>query len=230
MAESKISTWSSRRKVGYCILYTFFFAIMALYFHYYSTRPNYDLIKNYIIWYYIIVGIGWSLSILLILFNSVRNFVKEHLNKFSPQDILLVLGSLFLSFPLLLYIALSSDTTKNILPASIQFNVIELSGVLGGIVLAAAAVGTISKTLQSRFFTISKYLISSTILLAIFTIFSYNADIKVSNLTTVIYSGAAEWVSVICFYLGSTFFFMGIIKLLVTLFRVKKYIDDPTED
>jgi hypothetical protein len=126
----------------------------------------------------------------------------------------------------LLYLAQSSDTSKNILPASVQFNVIELSGVLGGIVLAAAAVGTLSETLKSRFFNISKYLMLATILLAIFTIFSYNANIKAANLTTAVYSGAADVISVISFYLGSTFFFVGIIRLLVTLIRINAYIGE----
>lgn len=214
------------KKFWSIVIYSIYFALMALGFWYYSLRPNYELIKNYIIWYYIVVGIAWLLSICLILINKLRDLVKSRLNKFSPKDILIFMGSLFLSFPLLLYLAQSSDTSKNILPASVQFNVIELSGVLGGIVLAAAAVGTLSETLKSRFFNISKYLMLATILLAIFTIFSYNANIKAANLTTAVYSGAADVISVISFYLGSTFFFVGIIRLLVTLIRINAYIGE----
>ena len=225
MNEERVQTVSGWKKAAYCIIYTIYFAVIAYGFKYYSTRPNYELIKNYILWYYIVVGIGWALSIFLGLCDNFRTFVKVHLKKLSQQEILIVIGSIFLSFPLFLFLANSSDTTKNILPATIQFNVIELSGVLGGIVLAAAAVGSIPEPLQKRFFEISRYLILSTVLLAFFTIFSYNANINVSNLTTAVYSGAAEWISVICFYVGGTFFFMGIIKLVVALVTVNKYLD-----
>ncbi len=168
----------------------------------------------------------YILSVLPIIFDSFRKYIFKKfafISKISPSSYFFLLLSLLLSVPLLVYFINSSKPDDNILPATLKFNIIEISAVLGGLVLAAAAISQDRNTLKKELVVSSRYLLLATIVFIFSTILAYNAYPENNDLATL--QTICKWAFSILYYVASTCFFMGIFKLLLTLFRFSQLID-----
>jgi hypothetical protein len=94
---------------------------------------------------------------------------------FSLKRWSLFLFCIFLSIFFLNYYSLSSRANDNILPDNLKFNVIEISGILGGLVLTAASIKTsrLNNRFRKKFLSVASELIAATILLIFFTVATY---------------------------------------------------------
>ncbi|MDD5189559.1 MAG: hypothetical protein PHE50_00770 [Dehalococcoidales bacterium] len=227
MKENKSDKYSVGLKVVFGLLFTLAF-LLGFFIFYYWIKPKYEIIQKYEWWYYGLMIGGWLLSIVLTIFgdnlNKKNKENEKRDNGFNVYDIILFCLSPVFAILLLVYAANSGKVDDNILPSSFKFNVIELSGTLGGLVLAAASI-QMDKILQRKLFIVSRYLILATILFVSFTVFTYNANITSSSLVKAnAYTNISQWFSVISFYIGSAFLFTGLIKLVGILFNLNKYL------
>lgn len=141
---------------------------------------------------------------------------------------------ILLSMVFLNYYNLSSQSSDNILPEKLKFNVIEISATLGGLVLAAASLNArrIKNNIRKRLLHVSIKLIAATILLIFYTAFTYWAykdgspilfSWDFSSLENIL-RGSAVIISVICFFIGHPLFLMGSMDLIYAIYLLVRTI------
>ncbi|MFH1031227.1 MAG: hypothetical protein V1767_01450 [Chloroflexota bacterium] len=121
------------------------------------------------------------------------------------------------------------------MPDKLQFNVIEISAILGGLLLAAASIGNvgnrvINRNTRKRFLLVSIELIKATVLLLFFTSLTYWAykdgnPILFSwdfSSSANILRGTSLIISLFCFFVGHPLFLMGIIDLMATFYSLAR--------
>ena len=216
---------NSKSKLVYILIGTIFFALFAACWFLYIS-PRYSVLEYSTVPQVIVLIVAYVLFLILIVFNKVRgrlyDFFTRLVDKSSGKTLALFFFSFILSIFLLNYFVFSSKLDDNVLPASLKFNIIELSAFLGGLVLATIAIAKPRNDLKKDLISISRFLILSTISFIFFAILAYNANIPINTLTT--FKNIVSFVDVLLFYTGSVCFFMGIIKLIIMLFRFNHYL------
>lgn len=210
---------NKKSKIIFSIFFTLLYALISLFWFFYI-RPRYPFYQEHTSVQIIVLIVSYLLVIIIAVINRLRVFLVRKfalLSRISLNSFILFMICLLLSLPLLLYFIYSSQPEDNILPSTLKFNIIELSGVLGGLVLTAAAIPSRRNKLKSELIASSRYLLLATILFVFSTILAYNAFIPVNNLS--LYNNISRWGCVLFFYAASSCFFMGIFKLIYTLFR-----------
>ncbi len=214
---------------GYKILTSIYLVLFTACILYFSLYRN-PLYLNNIISIIIIFGILLIIIEILVWADRLRKFLfsRTLFDLVSPLRFLFFMFCLGLSALFLNYYSLSSLPNNNILPDKLNFDVIEISAILGGLVLTTATIrfSKFDYKIRNSLLSVSFKLIIATVLLIFFTVTTYyaykdGAPILFSwdfSQTQNILRGIFLIISILCFFIGQPLFIMGIIDLLVSLF------------
>lgn len=134
-----------------------------------------------------------------------------------------LLGGFFLSIYLLL-----SDSIA-VIPPVLQFSIIPITAVLGGLVIAGANYAHITAEQRSELLRVAQNLIVATIAFIFFTVILFAANIGESIDPNKIPTTQLEWIkfvlywsALLSFFSGTCLFVIGIINLSIGLNNLKK--------
>ena len=172
----------------------------------------------------IAISVVTILFILLAVFQPFRRRVLRVLNIIGededsittrpPWHFLLVYSIFFI---VCFYILLGDSQVT--VPPVLQFNIIIVSSMLGGLVLAGATNQRISDSVHDELIFVAQKLIVATILFVFST-----ALLFLSELTTTMgwFHGICFWLTAICFFPGVILFALGIIDLALALSHMRQ--------
>lgn len=177
----------------------------------------------------VIIAVIIVIAILVLLLRKYRRQVfgklgveKHYLVTSARFFVAVILATLFALYVLI-------PNPKVTLPSGLQFNVIAISAILGGLVLAGASNQRITDKTHDKLMSVAQMLIAATILLLIFTgLFFWVESTGGIDTNTPDYSregilrAVFFYSAAISFYAGIFLFSLALIDLALTLRHIKK--------
>lgn len=184
---------------------------------------------NFKVSHAVLVGLIFILGMLVVHVNKIRDWWRRAIEFVGLETTgvlrlqISVFGALLLSIYLLL-----SDAVA-VIPTVLQFSIIPITAVLGGLVIAGANYSKITPESRSELLNVAQNLIVATIAFIFFAVVFFAANIGSKFDPNQIPTTQLEWIKLVLYWfallsflLGTVLFVIGIINLAIGLNKLKK--------